>query len=87
MIKVRRKCNLFYILRGKLKRKELEYEIVESIYRMVNDLDFIGIKRISDHSKQLMLSEKTVALMNDLLKAIDEGNIKVANQLVNHSKA
>jgi hypothetical protein len=66
--------------------KELEEEILESIYQMVNDLDLAGIRRMVNYTKNLDLSSDTVSRIEELVNAIDAGNIKVANQLANHSR-
>ena len=66
--------------------KELEEEILESIYQMVNDLDLAGIRRMVKYTKNLDLSSDTVSRIEELANAIDAGNIKVANQLANHSR-
>lgn len=66
--------------------KQLEDEILDSIYQMVKDLDLSGVRRIANHSKSLMLSAEAEAIIEDIENAIDSGNIKVANQLANHSR-
>ena len=66
--------------------KELEEEILESIYQMVNDLDLAGIRRMVNYTKNLDLSSDTASRIEELVNAIDAGNIKVANQLANHSR-
>ena len=66
--------------------KELEEEILESIYQMVKDLDLAGVRRVSQYSKKIMLSSETASCIEDIVNAIDAGNIKVANQLANHSR-
>ena len=66
--------------------KQLEDEILESIFKMVKDLDLAGVRRIASYSKSLMLSEEAEGIIHDIVNAIDSGNIKVANQLANHSR-
>lgn len=66
--------------------KELEDEILESIYQMVNDLDLAGVRRIVKHSKDLMLSSDIASRIEEIVDAINAGNIKVANQLANHPR-
>lgn len=66
--------------------KQLEDEILESIFKMVKDLDLAGVRRIASYSKSLMLSEEAEGIIYDIVNAIDSGNIKVANQVANHSR-
>ena len=64
----------------------VERALVEGFKEMMLNLDLAGIRRVYDYSKGLSLSDDTRKFMDDLINAIDEGNIKVANQMVNHSR-
>ena len=64
----------------------VERALVEGFKDMMIQLDLAGIRRVYEYSKGLSLSEDTRKFIEDLINALDEGNIKVANQLVNHSR-
>ena len=65
---------------------DVERALVEGFKDMMIQLDLAGIRRVYEYSKGLSLSEDTRKFIEDLINALDEGNIKVANQLVNHSR-
>ena len=63
---------------------DVENALVEGFKDMMINLDLAGIRRVYEYSNGLSLSEDTRKFIDDLINAIDEGNIKVANQMVNH---
>ena len=73
------------ILKEKVSN-DVEQALQAGLGYMLDRLDFAGIARIYEMSKDFSVSDSTKQLMSELMKALDEGNIKVANQLVNHSK-
>ena len=66
--------------------KDMEQELINGVVNMFNDLDLAGIRRVYEYTKKLSLSEDTSKYFEEIIRALDEGNIKVANQLINHSR-
>ena len=64
---------------------DMEQDIIKGFAHMLDNLDLAGIRRVYEYTKKLSLTEETSKQLEELIKALDEGNIKVANQLVNHS--
>ena len=66
--------------------EDIEREIVDGFAKMLENLDLAGIRRVYEYTKSLSLSEETSKHLDDIIAALDDGNIKVANQLANHSR-
>ena len=66
--------------------EDIEREIVDGFAKMLENLDLAGIRRVYEYTKSLSLSEETSKYLDDIIAALDDGNIKVANQLANHSR-
>ena len=63
---------------------DVEQALVDGLSQMFAEMDFAGIRRMYNHTKNMALADETREFLDKLIKALDEGNIKVANQLVNH---
>ena len=67
--------------------KDVEEALIDGFKKMLDNLDIVGIRKVYAYSKKLSLSEATEKHLEQIVAAVEEGNIKVANQLANHSKA
>lgn len=65
---------------------DVEQALLAGVSYMLEELDLAGIRRMYDISKNISLSDDGKHFLEELIKALDEGNIKVANHLVNHSR-
>lgn len=65
---------------------DVEQALLDGLRHMLDNLDLVGVRKMYDISKNILLSDEAKDIINGIIEALDEGNIKVANQLINHSR-